>query len=93
MDEMASFCHHISKTEQNADTAEREADEYEMTRYVLSHLGEKFEGYVTYINPKVIFVKTVDGIIGKLHTENIRGDSFRYNERAFAFVGRDLRKE
>ncbi|HAB67490.1 MAG TPA: hypothetical protein DCE23_09000 [Firmicutes bacterium] len=91
-EEMESFCYHISRTERNADNAEQEANEYEMVKYVLSHLGEKFECHVTFISPRVIFVKTIDGIDGKILTENIKGDSFRFNDRAFAFVGKKSKK-
>ncbi len=90
--EMAKLCFHISKMERNADQAERDADEYEMTKYVLGHIGEKFECQVTYISPKVIFVKTVDGIDGKIYLENIMGDTFRYNESTYAFIGRKSKK-
>lgn len=91
-EEMEKFCYHISKTERNADNAEQEANQYEMTRYVLNHIGEKFECRVTYISPRVIFVKTIDGIDGKIVTEDIKGDSFRFSDEAFAFVGKKSKK-
>lgn len=89
---MDSFCQHISKKERNADQAERDADEFEMIKYMKEHLGEKFNAHVTYVSSKVIFVKTQEGISGRLYPEDVEGDKFNYNDRTLSFNGKRTKK-
>lgn len=91
-DMMDDFCQHISRKERNADQAERDANEFEMIKYMKNHLGEKFNAHVTYINSKVIFVKTEEGITGRLYPEDIEGDKFNYNDSYLTFAGKKTKK-
>ena len=86
--EMEAFCRHISATERNADRAEKDANNLEMIKYVSEHLGEKFVVRVSYLTSKVIFVKTSNGIEGRLYPEDIEGDVFNYNDRGLSYVGK-----
>ncbi len=92
-DMMDEFCQHISRKERNADQAERDADEFEMIKYMKSHLGEKFNAHITYINSKVMFVKTEQGITGRLYPEDIQGDRFNYNDTTLSFNGKKSKKK
>ncbi len=92
-DMMDDFCQHISKKERNADQAERDADELEMIKYMKNHIGEKFNAHVTYVNSKVMFVKTDEGITGRLYPEDIEGDKFNYNDNYLSFAGRKSKKK
>lgn len=92
-DMMDEFCQHISRKERYADQAEREADEFEMIKYMKNHLGEKFNAHITYINSKVIFVKTEEGITGRLYAEDIQGDKFNYNDATMSFNGKKSKKK
>lgn len=85
---MEAFCRHISATERNADRAEKDANNLEMIKYVSEHLGEKFVVRVSYLTSKVIFVKTSNGIEGRLYPEDIEGDVFNYNDRGLSYVGK-----
>lgn len=85
---MEAFCRHISTTERNADRAEKDANNLEMIKYVSEHLGEKFVVRVSYLTSKVIFVKTSNGIEGRLYPEDIEGDVFNYNDRGLSYVGK-----
>ncbi len=89
---MDSFCQHISRKERNADQAERDADEFEMIKYMKEHIGEKFNAHVTYVSSKVIFVKTQEGISGRLYTEDIEGDKFNFNDRTLSYNGKKTKK-
>lgn len=86
--QMDSFCRHISTKERNADQAEKDADKLEMVRYMSDHLGEKFVVRVSYVTSKVIFVKTSNGIEGKLYPEDIEGDIFNYDNNRMSYVGK-----
>ena len=90
---MDEFCQHISRKERNADQAERDADEFEMIKYMKNHLGEKFNAHITYINSKVMFVKTEEGIVGRLYPEDIQGDRFNYNDNTLSFNGKKSKKK
>ena len=92
-DMMDEFCQHISRKERNADQAERDADEFEMIKYMKNHLGEKFNAHITYINSKVMFVKTEEGITGRLYPEDIQGDRFNYNDNTLSFNGKKSKKK
>lgn len=91
-DMMDDFCQHISRKERNADQAERDANEFEMIKYMKNHLGEKFNAHVTYVNSKVMFVKTEEGITGRLYPEDIEGDKFNYNDNYLSFAGKKTKK-
>ena len=92
-DMMDEFCQHISRKERNADQAERDADEFEMIKYMKNHLGEKFNAHITYVNSKVMFVKTDEGITGRLYAEDIQGDKFNYNDATLSFNGKKSKKK
>lgn len=92
-DMMDEFCQHISRKERNADQAERDADEFEMIKYMKNHLGEKFNAHITYVNSKVMFVKTEEGITGRLYPEDIQGDRFNYNDNTLSFNGKKSKKK
>ena len=89
---MDDFCQHISRKERNADQAERDANEFEMIKYMKNHIGEKFNAHVTYVNSKVMFVKTEEGITGRLYPEDIEGDKFNYNDNYLSFAGKKTKK-
>lgn len=88
LEDMSSFCQHISNKERKADQAEIDANKFEMLRYMQQHLGEKFNGRVTFVTKKMIFVKTEDGIDGRIYPEDIVGDKFTFNDTTMSFVGK-----
>ncbi len=88
-DEMQQLCKHATRTEYNADAAEREANHAAMAKYINEHLGEKFLGHVTYCNSRTIFVKTVDGIDGKIDLDDLEGDKFNYDDRTNSYKGKN----
>jgi len=87
-DEIDKVCNHITNKEHNADLAEREANKFEMAKYIEEHLGEKFEARVTYINSRGIYIKTPDGIQGIIRPEDLDGDTFYYDDRTISFRGK-----
>ena len=87
-EEIDKFCQHATMKERNADQAERDADQFEMNRYMSEHIGEKFMARVVYINSRGIYIKTHEGIDGKLLIEDIEGDDFVYDPRTNSFKGK-----
>jgi len=92
-EEIDELCGHITATEQNSDQAEREGDKYEMVRYMEDHLGEKFEVVVTYINSRGIYIKTPNGIEGKIEPIDIEGDTFYYDDETKSFRGKKTKSK
>ena len=86
--EVNKFCEHATMKERNADQAERDANQFEMNRYMSEHIGEKFMARVVYVNSRGIYIKTMDGIDGKLLIEDIDGDDFFYDPRTNSFNGK-----
>lgn len=86
--EIASFSSHASLAEKRADTAQREANKVEMVKYMEDHLGEKFEVIVTYVSSQGIYVRTTDGIEGKIDPHDLEGDTFIYDERSASYRGK-----
>lgn len=74
--------------ELKADEAEREANQFEMIKYMKNHIGEKFMATVTYVNSQGIFIKTEEGIDGKIDINDIEGDYFVFDNRTLSFKGR-----
>lgn len=84
-----------SNTEVNAAGAERELRQFLVLQLMAEHIGENFDGFVTGINPKGIFVQIekylADGMIAKhdLPGDTSRGGkqpSFRIDDRTGAMV-------
>lgn len=86
--EVDEFAKHATYKERKADEAEREALQFEMIKYMAEHIGEKFEARVTYVNSRGIYIKTPDGIEGKLLAEDIEGDTFIYDDSTCSFKGK-----
>jgi hypothetical protein len=55
--------------------------------------GNKFNANITYINSKVMFVKTEEWIVGRLYPEDIKGDRFNYNDSTLSFNGKNSKKK
>ena len=77
--EMNNFCIYATKKEAYAINAERQALLYETKKYIEDHYEDKFEAIVTYISPSGIFIKTSQGIEGKIYVDDIEGEDFTYD--------------
>lgn len=53
-------CNHISAQERKAMTAERESIKYKQVEYIMSHIGKEFDGIISGIIEKGIFVELKD---------------------------------
>jgi exoribonuclease R len=61
-----------------------------MARYIDKHLDEKFEAQVTYVNSKGIYIKTREGIDGKIDTFDVYALHLMYDEATASY--RDKKK-
>ena len=59
-DELESQCLHISAQERKAMEAERESVRYKQVEYLESHIGSLYEGIVSGMNERGIFVELIE---------------------------------
>ncbi len=86
-EELESKCKHISAQEKKAVDAERESIKYKQVEYMASQIGETFEGVISGMIERGIFIELVESKAeGMISFEQI-GDKFE-NENAFSVVGK-----
>lgn len=65
---LEEMCQHISKQERKAIDAEREATKYKQVEFMKKHVGDEFDGVITGVMDRGIFVETIygrcEGMIG-----------------------------
>ena len=88
--EIQQMCIYATKMERKADKAERAGDRYDMCRYIDKHLNEKFEAQVTYVNSSGIYIKTREGIDGKIIAADVDALRLMYDEATASY--KDKRK-
>lgn len=78
----------LSALEVRADQIERDVDDLESSKYMLQHIGETYSAKVVSMLRRGMFVETDLGIEGFLAYHCMHGDTFHYDERAFAVLGK-----
>jgi ribonuclease R len=90
---LASVADHISATERQAATAEREVMDRFVTAYLSPHVGETFEATIVGVTKAGLFVAlTHTGAQGFIPRGALRGDTFYHDEDSHSLVGRRTRK-
>ena len=84
--EVASQC---TKMSIEADKAEREAKKMRMAEYMEHHIGEEFDGIITYIGTRYMNVRTSCGIIGVINYSNLYDDNYVYHFEENKIVGKN----
>lgn len=84
--EVANQC---TKMSLEADKAEREAKKMRMAEYMEHHIGEEFDGIITYIGSRYINVRTSCGIIGVINYSNLYDDDYVYYFEGNKIVGKN----
>jgi ribonuclease R len=60
---LESQCRYISKQERHANTAERESIKYKQVEYIEKHVGEIFEGQISGMMDRGIFIQLTDNMV------------------------------
>lgn len=76
-----------SLTERRADDAERDVEKLKKTEYMLSHIGEEFDGVISGVTAWGIYVELPNTIEGMVHVTALKGDYFMYYESRHEMVG------
>ncbi len=78
----------LSGLEARADQIERDVDDLEASKYMQAHIGETYQAKVVSMLRRGMFVQTDLGIEGFLAYHCMHGDTFHFNEKAFAVLGK-----
>ena len=81
---LEEICKHSSAQERIADKVEKEVNQYKMAEYMENHIGDSFEGYISFINHNGITVITEEGIYGKICFESLKLDGFTYDDKTIS---------
>lgn len=81
-----------SSLERRADEAERETEKLKKAQYMLSHIGEEYEGVISGVTAWGIYVELPNTVEGMVHVSKLWGDYYYYKEDTYEMVGRDSGK-
>lgn len=82
---LSYLSNNCSKTERNADLCEKESKNIKICEYMANHIGEEYEGVITYVNKEQICVEIENQIEGYIDIETIN-DKLRYNEETLSLT-------
>ena len=87
-DELEARCKNSSIMERKAMEAEREATKYKQVEYLQERVGEEFDGVITGIIARGIFVEMVDNKCeGMVSVEMLGNEDFVYDEKMVRLTG------
>jgi len=86
---LPGICKHSSKMEQNAMSAERDANKLMQAQFLSKHIGYKYEGIISGIVNHGFFVELTDfPAEGMIRYKDIPDDYYEYNEKKHYVIGR-----
>ena len=85
---IAKEAEHITKKQYNAEKAEDAAILLKMAEYVEDHPDEVMRATVTYINEEGIFIRTENGVLGKISPSDFYEDKLLYDDSTLSYVGK-----
>lgn len=87
-------CKHSSEQEKKASEAERASIKYKQVEFMLSRVGEQFEGVITGITSWGIYVEIKETKCeGMVSLESMNDDHYHYNEELKCLIGQRSKKE
>ena len=93
-DDLKKHGEHCSERERMAIEAERDSVKLKQVEYLSQHLGEVFEGVVSGIMAKGIFVDLKDlHCEGMVHVSDLEDDYYEYDEQRHCLIGRNSGKK
>lgn len=91
--ELADIAEHCSYRERIAADAERESIRLKQVRFMISKVGEEFEGRVIGMADPGLFIMLKDPFVeGMIPKDTMNDDSYEYSEERMIFFGRRKRK-
>jgi ribonuclease R len=88
-EEYEKNCLHSSEREKVASDAERASVKYKQVEYIMSKIGEEFEGLISGITEWGIYVEIISiKIEGMIRMSALVDDYYEYDEKNMRVVGR-----
>ncbi len=86
---LATLASHCSVTERRAEAAERELTKVKLLEFLETRIGETFTGIITGVQAFGVFVESPELLIdGLVHISRLRDDTYAFDRRRWALVGR-----
>ena len=79
---------YITQKQMNADKAEKDAIHLKMAQFIDRHIGATFAARVTSVNQFGIYIKTANGVIGKIDPSDYQDDFLIYDDSTLSYKGR-----
>jgi ribonuclease R len=93
-EELDEISDHLSITERNAVDAERKSVKLKQVEYLKNHIGEEFHAIISGVTYFGIFVKITEILAeGLVKIRDLENDTYIYDERKYALVGRTTKKQ
>lgn len=84
LEEMAQYA---SGRERLATEAERETTKLKMCEYMVEHIGEEYDGYISGVTNFGVYVELPNGVEGMIAIETLKDDYYEFQEGRYAVVG------
>ena len=81
-----------SQRERRAELAERDVDDLKKCEYMLTKIGEEFEGIISSVTSFGFFVELENTIEGLVRVQTIDDDYYIYDDKKHRFIGEHTRK-
>jgi ribonuclease R len=86
---LGEVAEHTSKRERVAMEAERDVVEMKKLQYMLKHVGEQFDGYITGVTAFGFFVELEELFVeGLVHISTLTEDMYSHAEKQHSLIGR-----
>jgi ribonuclease R len=82
-----------SHKERRAEEAEREVEKLKKVEYMLAHKGEIFEGVISGVINRGIFVELPNTVEGFVNVANLDDDYYLYYQDEYAMIGEETGKK
>jgi ribonuclease R len=90
--ELEAKCKHISMQERNATSAERESVKYKQVEYIGGHIGEEFDGVVSGMIDRGMFIKLADSLVEGMVGFNTMDEPYDLAESRLKSIGRKSKR-
>lgn len=80
-----------SEREKLAEEMERAVDDLKKTEYMSEHIGEKYQGIISGLNQRGIFVMLENTAEGIINLERLPDDDYEYDDTTFSLNGKNNR--
>lgn len=78
-----------SKKERRAEEAEREVEKLKKVEYMSAHIGEIFEGAISGVTNRGIYVELPNTIEGFVNVSNMYDDYYCFSQEEYAMIGQE----